>query len=181
MPWLRHRRNFPVPGGVQQVEVCADTGTLPSAACPEKANRWFATDRPPLPPEADLWQMVKIDKATGQRAGEFTPPKKIMRRKFSETHPSTGNGPKTTASPSRPQRENTLFNFAPEVAIAQPSEGQGVQGVVSVVGVANVPAFASYGLQFGVGHNPGAFSTAIWGPVNQPSTGGFWASGIRKA
>jgi len=44
--------------------------------------------------------------------------------------------------------------------------------VVTVVGIANVPAFASYELQYGISHDPGAFSAAIWGPVDQPSGGG---------
>ena len=45
---------FSPPAGVRQVEVCADTGTQPSEACPERRTHWFADDRPPLPKEKDL-------------------------------------------------------------------------------------------------------------------------------
>ncbi|MBI3957220.1 MAG: transglycosylase domain-containing protein [Chloroflexi bacterium] len=164
--------NFPVPVGVQQVEVCADTGTLPSPACPEKATRWFAADRPPLPPEADLWQIVKIDKVTGQRAGEFTPADLVEEKVFKVYPAEYREWAESHGIPQPPAEESSLFNFAPEVQITQPTEGQSVRGVISAVGVANVPSFASYELQYGISHDPGAFSEAIWGPIDQPSTGG---------
>ncbi len=165
--------NFPVPAGVQQVEVCADTGTLPSPACPQKATHWFAQDRPPLPPEADLWQVVKIDKVTGQRAGEFTPAELVEEKVFKVYPAEYRAWAESHGIPQPPLDENTIFNFAPEVNITQPADGESVQGVISVVGVANVPAFTSYELQYGISHDPGAFSAAVWGPVDQPSTGGI--------
>jgi 1A family penicillin-binding protein len=165
--------NFPVPQGVQQVEVCADTGTLPSPACPEKATRWFAADRPPLPPENDLWQKVKIDKVTGQRAGEFTPAEMVEEKIFKVYPEQYRAWAESHGIPQPPAEESTLFDFAPEVQITQPGEGENVRGVISVVGVANVPAFASYELQYGISHDPGAFSGAIWGPIGQPSSGGI--------
>ncbi len=164
---------FPVPAGAQQVEVCADTGTLPSQACPEKATRWFAADRLPLSPEKDLWQVVRIDKVTGQRAGEFTPAD-LLEEKIFKIYPEEYRAwAESHGIPQPPTDENTLFNFAPEVAITQPSEGESVRGVISVVGVANVPSFANYELQYGISHDPGAFSAAVWGPIGQPSTGGI--------
>lgn len=163
---------FAPPPGVQQVEVCADTGTLPSPACPQKAIHWFAADRPPLPPEQDLWQMVKIDRVTGQRAGEFTPPEMIEDKAFKVYPPQYREWAETHGIPQPPAEENTLFDFAPEVQITQPADGQSVRGVVTAVGIANVPAFASYELQYGVSHDPGAFSAAIWGPIGQPVPGG---------
>ena len=165
--------NFPVPDGVQQVEVCADTGTRPSPACPEKATRWFAADRPPLPPEADLWQLVRIDKTSGQRAGEFTPAELVEEKAFKVYPPEYREWAERNGIPQPPVDKNSIFDFPPEVQITQPAEGAGVQGVISVVGVANVPAFAAYELQYGISHDPGAFSGAIWGPINQPSTGGI--------
>lgn len=164
---------FPVPDGVQQVEVCADTGTLPSPACPEKATRWFAADRPPLAAEKDLWQVVRIDKVTGQRAGEFTPAEQVEEKVFKVYPEQYRDWAESHGIPQPPTDESTLFNFPPEMQITQPGEGESVQGVVSVVGVANVPAFASYELQYGISHEPGAFSGAIWGPIGQPSGGGI--------
>lgn len=163
---------FAPPAGVEQVEVCADTGTLPSPACPEKAVHWFATDRPPLPPEQDLWQLVRLDRVTGQRAGEFTPAEMIEEKVFKVYPPQYREWAENNGIPQPPAEESTLFDFAPDVQLTQPSEGQSVRGVVTAVGVANVPAFAAYELQYGVSHDPGAFSRAIWGPIGQPVAGG---------
>jgi len=49
---------FTPPAGTRQFEVCADTGALPSPACPARRLAWFAEDRPPLGPEHDLWHWV---------------------------------------------------------------------------------------------------------------------------
>ncbi len=162
---------FTPPPGVRLFEVCADTGAQPSNACPERAQHYFAEDRPPLPPEKDLWQMVRFDRNTGQLANEFTPPDAIEERPtkiyppehraWAEAHgmpqpPVTADGQQPT--PSGPV----------EVALSFPREGETVSGVVVVTGSANVANFASYELQYGVSRDPGAFSPAIAGPFGQP-------------
>jgi hypothetical protein len=59
-----------------------------------------------------------------------------------------------------------------QVAIVDPPDGMQVSGVVPVFGSANVPEFASYELQYGESHDPGAFSTPIYGPVGGPVVNG---------
>ena len=71
---------FQPPAGVRQFEVCADTGTLPSDACPERRTRWYAEDRPPLPKEQDLWQKVRMVRGTDELANEFTPADQVEER-----------------------------------------------------------------------------------------------------
>ncbi|HMN28316.1 MAG TPA: PBP1A family penicillin-binding protein, partial [Caldilineaceae bacterium] len=73
---------FTPPPGVRQYEVCAETGTMPSQACPERRQRWFAEDRPPLPPEKDLYQLIRLDRLTGRLANEFTPADAIEEKLF---------------------------------------------------------------------------------------------------
>ncbi|MEZ4555038.1 MAG: PBP1A family penicillin-binding protein [Caldilineaceae bacterium] len=174
--------DFTPPPGVRQVEVCADTGTRPSQACPERRQWWFAEDRLPLPPEKDLWQVVRLDRNSGQVATEFTPGDAIEARTFkiyparyrqwAEEHgipqPPPGAVPEDVATvapgetppgatpPAPPQS-------APNVAIREPAEGWVVDGVVTVVGSANVANFGGYELQYGVSHNPGAFSLSFAG------------------
>lgn len=164
--------DFAPPEGVQQFDVCADTGTLPSEACPQTARRWFAADRPPLPPEEDLWQEVAIDRTTGRLATEFTPESAIERVDFKVYPPEYREWAIANGIPQPPTDASEVFTFAPQVEIVQPPAGAIVQGVVEAVGVANVSAFASYELQYGVSHDPGAFSPPIWGPVNAPVAGG---------
>ena len=174
--------NLPVepfipPPGVKQFEVCAETGTLSSPACPEKRMRWYAEDRPPLPAEKDIYQKIKIDKASGKLATEYTPPEAIEEvtfkvypepyRKWAEEH----------GIPQPPTDPSDVFTFPADVRIRSPQDGETVGGVVSVMGSANVPAMAGWELQYGISHEPGAFSQPFVGPFNQPvidGTLGMW-------
>ncbi len=67
-----------------------------------------------------------------------------------------------------PQDQSETFTFQPEIRLHQPVTDSVVSGVVEVVGSADAPAFASYELQYGISHDPGAFSAPIAGPFNTP-------------
>ncbi len=159
---------FTPPPGVRQYEVCADTGTLPSQACPEKRQQWFAEDRPPLPPEKDLYQIVRLDTASGRLATEFTPKEAIEEKVFKVYPTKYRQWAEEHGIPQPPADQSDVFNFAPELTIRQPVEGEVVSGIVTVYGTANAPAFSSYELQYGVSHDPGAFSPPVSGPYGQP-------------
>jgi hypothetical protein len=60
-----------------------------------------------------------------------------------------------------------------QVAIVDPPDGMLVSGIVPVSGSANVPEFASYELQYGESHDPGAFSQPIYEPVGGPVVNGL--------
>jgi membrane peptidoglycan carboxypeptidase len=176
---------FLPPPGVRQYEVCADTGTLPSRACPEKRVQWFAEDRPPLPPEYDLWQSFRVDRATGQLATEFTPPDQVEERTWkvypepyrawAQAHgieqppfvppavaPSTPGAVVIPATPA--EQTPPAPNPAAQLAIFSPVEGETVSGIVTVYGTVNIPNLLSYELQYGESHDPGAFSAPVSGP-----------------
>ncbi len=163
---------FNPPPGVQQYEVCAETGTLPSEACPEKRPRWYAKDRPPLPPEKDLYQFVKLDKTTGKLATEFTPAGAIEKRAFKLYPPPYRQWAEDHGIVQPPQDQSETFTFQPEIHLRQPVTDSVVSGVVEVVGSADAPAFAHYELQYGISHEPGAFSPPIAGPFNTPVRNG---------
>lgn len=164
---------FAPPPGVQTVEICEETGSRPSAACPQRINYPFHPDYPPLPPEKDLWQMVRLDRVTGQLATEFTPSEVMEERPFKIYPLIYREWAEQNGIPQPPQEQSDLFQFEPQVVIREPLVGSTVGGVVNVSGSANVPGFASYELQYGISHDPGAFSLAIWGPVSSPVEGGF--------
>ena len=166
-------REFTVPPGVRQFEVCADTGTLPSEACPERRRHWFAEDRPPLPPEYDLYQIVRLDRNTGRLANEFTPPDAVEEKVFKIYPPEYRDWAEANGIPQPPIDPDAVFDFAPELFIRAPVEGEIVSGVVAVFGTANTPNFRSYELQYGVSHDPGAFSPPISGPFGAPVWDGF--------
>ncbi len=160
--------DFTPPPGVEQFEVCADTGAQPSEACPERVKQWFAVDRPPLPPEQDLWRRVRIDKVTGKLATEFTPAQLVEEKVFKVYPPEYRQWAEENGIPQPPTEPSDLFTFQPQVTIRQPAEGAQVTGIFTVVGSANVPGFASYELQYGISHSPGAFSLPFVGPVATP-------------
>lgn len=164
---------FTPPPGVRQVEVCADTGTIPSPACPERRVRWFAEDRPPLPPEKDLYQIVRLDRNTGRLANEFTPPDAIEEKVFKIYPEPYRAWAEAHGIPQPPASPEDAFEFQPELFIRQPVEGEVVSGIVQVYGSANVPGFSSYELQYGVSHDPGAFSPPISGPYGAPVIDGL--------
>jgi len=149
---------FTPPPGVRQFEVCADTGTLPSEACPEKRMRWFAEDRPPLPKERDLYQKVRLGNGE-ERVFKIYPE---QYRRWAEDHgipqpPSDG----TIAVPG----SATLF-------IGQPITDETVSGVVTIYGSATAANFANYELRYGISHEPGAFSEPFSGPSSAPVING---------
>lgn len=167
---------FMPPAGVRQHEVCADTGTLPSDACPEKRQHWFAEDRPPLPKEQDMWRRIRMVRGADQLANEFTPADQIEERVFKvyplehrewairhgiEQPPIEAVAPLPTPAPGEVQ-----------LAITSPGEGESVRGVLPIFGSASLPGFASYELQYGISHDPGAFSPPFSGPVGAPVISG---------
>ena len=175
--------DFTPPPGVRLVEVCADTGAVPSSACPATRQQFYADDRPPLPATNDLWQKVRVDRNSGQLATEFTPADAVEERIFkvyptayrqwAEEHgisqpppeyvlPGDGQSGVPTVALGQPGTTSAP-GFTPEVYFREPVEGQVVDGIVTLIGTANVPNFAGYELQYGVSHNPGAFSRSFVG------------------
>jgi 1A family penicillin-binding protein len=163
---------FMPPAGVRQFEVCADTGTLPSDACPEKIVHWFAEDRPPLPKEQDLWRRIRMVRGADQVATEFTPADQVEERVF-KVYPLEHREWAIRNGIAQPPIEAVVAPPTPapgelQIAITSPSEGATVRGVLPIFGSAAIPGFASYELQYGVSHDPGAFSPPISGPFGAP-------------
>ncbi len=164
--------NFLPPPGVGRFEVCADTGTLPSEACPETRQHFFAEDRPPRPKEEDLWQIVRLDRNTGEFATEFTSSDAIEELIYKIYPPEYREWAEENGIPQPPVDNRPPVDASAQIEIREPREGQIVQGVVNVMGSANVVDFARYELQYGVSHTPGAFSPPIAGPFNAPVVNG---------
>jgi len=165
--------DFTPPPGVRQYEICADTGTLPSVACPQKQVHWFAEDRPPLPAEQDLYQRVKLERLTGKLATEFTPADAIEEKDFKVYPERYRTWAEDHGIAQPPSDASDVYTFEPRLAIREPVEGEIVSGIVPIVGSADAPAFVSYALQYGVSHDPGAFSAPFVGPIGGPVIDGL--------
>ncbi len=153
---------FVPPPGIQQLTVCADSGTLPSEACPAQRQEYFAEGQPPLPAGYDLWQRVRIDRVTGQLATEFTPPDRIEVRDvmiFPEKYRAWAEARSLPLlSVQRPP-----LAFAPELALFFPVDGSALDGVVPIYGRIHIPEPAVWRLEYGAAHDPGA-----WGILEGP-------------
>jgi membrane peptidoglycan carboxypeptidase len=154
---------FVEPDGIQHIAVCADSGTLPSAACPAQREEVFAAGQGPLPASYDLHQRVRVDRVTGQLATEFTPADRLEERDvvvfparyraWAEAHglPLLG-----LQAPS--------YAFPPDLTLISPADDTTVTGVVPIFGTARVPEPLVWRLEYGVGPGP-----IGWGVVSGPS------------
>ena len=114
-------------------------------------------------------------RGTEDLANEFTPPDQIEERVYKIYPPQYREWALQHGIPQPPP--GVFATPAPDqgqidVAIASPGEGAVVAGIVPVFGSASVPGFASFEVQYGISHDPGAFSLPISGPFGAPVVNG---------
>jgi len=152
---------FNPPAGIQRITICADSGTLPSEACPKQREEIFAADRGPLPAAFDIWRRVRVDKVTGQLATEFTPADRIETRDITDfpekyrAWAAAHGYPVLNAKPP--------YAFPPEVVLYSPAGASTVTGPVPVSGRIHIPEPLVWRLEYGVGPNP-----IGWGVLSGP-------------
>lgn len=162
-------RDFTRPATIIEVEVCADSGTIPSSACPGRRTEVFSAGQPPLGPERDIHQMIDIDLNTGLRANEFC--RSNVETRYYRVFPQDGwewaisNGfeqPPEAYCPSTDIRAK----------ITAPVDGDTVRGVINIEGQALAADFDYYRLEYGVGTGPEAFGQ-LTDPIYQLVEGGI--------
>jgi 1A family penicillin-binding protein len=175
--------NFPRPGNVMDVEICADSGARASEACPNRRVEVFAGDQLPLASEDDFLQRLSIDLWTNQLASnecaesvyEATFVKLIVsgaddvlereRTLAKNWLESTGAGQnwasrRNISLPLRlPPTETCNGNSRPVVEITRPEEGDEIIDEVEVRGTAKGPNFNGYTGEYGLGRDPGGWAT----------------------
>jgi membrane peptidoglycan carboxypeptidase len=144
---------FAQPPGIQRIQVCADTGTLPSPACPRTREEVFAAGQGPLPAAYDLHQRVRIDRVTSLPANEFTPPDRVEERdvmvfppKYQEWAAAHGYPVLTVTAPQ--------YAFPPELELREPANDTTVSGLTAVIGRARLPEPLVWRLEYGIGPGP---------------------------
>lgn len=166
--------DFTVPDGIAQFEVCADTGTLPSEACPERATHAYAKDRPPLGADRDLWQIVRLDPATGLKAADGAPDCLVERKAF-KVYPAEFRAWAEANGIEQPPAETSPVDSGEaDVEIGEPDDGDPIAGELVLAGTANLPGFEEYSVLLGAGRDPSDFDR-IAGPFDQPVTDGVLA------
>jgi membrane peptidoglycan carboxypeptidase len=146
-------KQFPVPQGIQHSTVCADTGTLPSEACPAQREEVFASDRGPLPARFDLHQRLRVDKVTGQLATEFTPADRVETKDFLVFPPRYRDWAKNHGF-MQPDVDLRKYAFPPELTLSSPAQNSQVSGSIPVTGRVHLPDPLVWRLEYGVGPNP---------------------------
>ena len=163
-------RDFIRPPTVIEMEICADSGTIPSQVCPERITEIFAQDQPPLGPDHDIHQMVPIDTRADCVANEYTPANVVVERYF-QVYPADGlqwareHGIEQPP-PLCPETVDTA-----EAAITWPADGQTVEGILTVEGVALASSFSYYVVEYGISWSPQAYGP-VAGPFSAPVEGG---------
>jgi hypothetical protein len=120
---------FGEPSGIQRISVCADSGTSPSPACPERRAEVFASGQGPLPASYDLHQRVRVDRITGQLATEFTPADRVEERDVM-VFPALYRAWAEAQGLPLLGLQAPSYAFPPELALISPSDGSTVTGLV---------------------------------------------------
>ncbi len=156
-------RDFLRPANIVELEICADSGTLPSEACPERRTELFTQDQPPPGPEFDIHQLIEIDLNTGLRANEFC--RGNVEKRYYRVYPPDGfqwaiehgfEQPPEQYCPST----NIVAN------ISSPVDGATVRGDIALEGAVTAANFSHYQVEVGIGAGPQAFAI-VHGPVSQ--------------
>ncbi len=155
---------FVRPPTIVELEICADSGTLPSSVCPQRRIEIFFKDQPPLGPEHDVHQLIAIDRNTGLRANEFC--LSNVEEKYFRVYP--GEDGRAWAISQDIEQPPTEYCPSSNIvaSISNPPEGVTVRGVITLEGSAVAANFSRYQVEVGQGTSPSAFTTVL-GPSNQ--------------
>jgi hypothetical protein len=171
------RTQFPRPAGIEEIEISADAGSLPSAASPPDQRRTeiFATGQGPLGPEHDFHQFVRIDVTTNALATEYCPSSALEERYFYVLPGEDGQKwAREHNIPQPPTELCPVHTGQAQVALLQPLPGETVAGEVFVVGHANMANFDHYMVEYGEGQDPIGWGW-VAGPVYEPVDSGLLA------
>ncbi len=187
---------FPRPPGITEIEICADSGTIPSASCANRRREVFNQSVPPLGPDNDFLQTIPVDLWTGLRANPECPDnpfdatfvnllvsgrpavadrERQLAKAWLEQNPQgqAWASARSIAIPLRlpPEQSCTGTTQRPELRIDQPQPFAEIESLIDLIGTANAPNFAGYEVDYGLSHSPGGWASLQErrGPVSNGS------------
>lgn len=157
-------QDFAIPSGMVRVEVCDESGLLPTEYCPpdHRHTEIFLAEQAPKDPD-NVWQKFKIDRTNGLLATELCPD--VIEEKIFAVYPPEARQwaiehnipqPPTEYSPNCPIPTGPTATPAPKpfMTITSPREGVYISGKVPIIGTVQMPDFDRYTIQIGFGHDP---------------------------
>ncbi|MBE7550990.1 MAG: penicillin-binding protein 1C [Anaerolineales bacterium] len=157
-------RDFTRPPTIVELEICADSGTIPSPVCPQRKKEIFFKDQPPLGPDQDIHQLIAIDRNTGLRANEFC--RANVEEKYFRVYPGEDGRAWAMSQGIEQPPEQYCPSTNIFAGITGPLDGASVRGVITLEGSATAANFSHYQIEVGKGTNPAEFALAV-GPVSQ--------------
>ena len=168
---------FARPEGIEEIEISADAGSIPSSVCPPHRRRTeiFASGQGPLGPESDFHQLVRIETSTNALTTAYCPENVVEERYFYVLPGEEGQRwAQKQGIPQPPTEFCPVHTGAADVALFEPLPGQTVAQEVQVVGRANMPGFDHWVVEYGEGQDPIGWGL-VAGPVYAPVDGGLLA------
>ncbi len=153
---------FVQPPGLVAVQICADSGLLPTPACPRVRTEIFIEGTQPTTYDT-LYQVFRICKPSGKLATVYCPPDQVEEKVFMVVPPEAVEWALENEIPLPPTEYDTTFGPTPgggNVAIHSPAPYSYVSGVVPITGTARTEPperFQLYRLEFGEGLDPASW------------------------
>lgn len=175
---------FTQPSGIVQAQICSLTGALFDPAvsqnCGSVRTELFVQNLPPLPADQGFVQSVTVDTWSGLAANQFCPDNTTTARflnvsdtaaiQWLQSDPAgqafaQQNG-LTGLSGTTPPAACSVNTQNPIVTLTSPTQGQSLQGNISVTGTVQAVNFQQYTLDMAPVEQPNNFSV-VFGPTNQ--------------
>jgi 1A family penicillin-binding protein len=156
-------QDFLVPPGMVRVEVCDESGLLPTEYCPADHRHFEIFLAEAAPTQQDnVWQKIKIDRTNNLLGSDLCPD--LVEEKIFAVYPADARQwaidhnipqPPTEPSPNCPIPVNPVpTELAPFMAITSPRDGNYIAGNVQIIGTVQMVDFDRYIVQLGFGHDP---------------------------
>jgi 1A family penicillin-binding protein len=165
-------RDFVEPPRMQWVEVCNESGLLPTDPCPagHRRREIFLAERAPTQKDS-VWQKIKIDKTNNLRATDTCPLNMVEERIFAVYPPEVRQWaiehnipqPPTEISPNCPNGPVVASGSKPVLNVSFPREGEWLSGVAIIGGTVQMPDFDHYTIQLGFGNDPQDWIQLVYG------------------
>jgi membrane carboxypeptidase/penicillin-binding protein len=145
-----------LPPGITNLEVCDPSGLLPTVVCPSVINEIFQQGSEPTQ-EDNLYQLMHVNRETGQLATVFTPPELVDQRVYLVVPTWAAPWAEQAGLPVPPVGYDPIYfpqTESSDVHLTGPAMFAHVRRQVTLYGSADDGNFAYYRLQVGQGLYP---------------------------